>query len=106
MKPDLEKYRPHFEGFDLTEDQKSAMIEALWSIAEMVADLAYGLHPAQLASIADDNDSMSESNVIEFFRQADSDPILDQHAAFFRWLAADNDNDPQHQDQEKETQRL
>ena len=41
MPLDVNKYRPYLDEFDLTDEQKTAMIEALWSIAESVVDLAY-----------------------------------------------------------------
>lgn len=92
MPLDLNKYRPYLDGFDLSDQQKAAMIEALWSIAEAVSDLAYGVHSTQLVKIANDNDSASKSSVIEFFEQAASDPILDEYADFLRTLEAANDN--------------
>lgn len=100
MPLDLKKYRPYLDEFDLTDDQKTAMIEALWSVAEAVADLAYGVHSTQLVKIANDNDSMSESNMIKFFEQAASDPVLDEYADFLRTLEAANDNTQQEQEKE------
>ncbi len=47
MPADLEKYRPHVEGYDLTESQKTELLETLWGIMEAFADRAFGLHPAQ-----------------------------------------------------------
>lgn len=95
MPLDIQKYRPFLDEFDLTDDQKTAMIEALWMIAEAVADLAYGVHPAQLVDSANDNDSMSENKVVELFQQAASDPILDEYADLLRTLEAANDNNTQ-----------
>lgn len=102
MPLDLTKYRPYLDGFDLTDDQKTTMIEALWSIAEAVADLAYGVHSTQLYQSAHDNDSVCNINVIEFFKLAANDPVLDELAEDIRRLAADNDNIPQSEQQEKE----
>lgn len=103
MPLDLDKYRPHLDGFDLTDDQKTAMIEALWSIAEAVTDLAYGVQSTQLIQTANDNDSTSNISVIEFFQLAASDPVLEELADDMRKLAADNDNIPQANQQEKES---
>ena len=47
MPLDVEKYLPHFDIFDISRDEKVAMIEALWIIAEAVADVAWGIHPTQ-----------------------------------------------------------
>lgn len=102
MPLDLDKYRPYLDGFDLSDDQKTAMIEALWSIAEAVTDLAYGVHSTQLIQTANDNDSTSNISVIEFFQLAANDPVLDELADDIRRLAADNDNIPQSEQQEKE----
>ena len=41
-------YRHHFTSFDLTREQETAMIEALITIAEAVADLAWGVHPRSI----------------------------------------------------------
>jgi hypothetical protein len=68
LKPD--DYRHHFANFDLTREQETAMIEALITIAEAVADLAWGVHPSQHPELANDNDSPSNSNVIEFPSQS------------------------------------
>lgn len=102
MTLDLNKYRPYLDGFDLTEDQKTAMIEVLWSIAEAVTDLAYGVHSSQIIQTANDNDSTNNISVIEFFQLTASDPVLDELADDIRRLAADNDNIPQSEQQEKE----
>jgi len=99
---DLKKYRSYLDGFALTDDQKTAMIEALWSIAEAVADLAYGMHSTQLIEVANDNDSSHDSNMIDFFQLASNDPILDKLTAIADEQAADNDNFPLSQQQEKE----
>ena len=48
MLPDLEKYRPYVDGFDMMEDQKTELIHTLWGIMESFADQAFGLHPVRL----------------------------------------------------------
>lgn len=102
MPLNVTKYKPYLDGFDLTDDQKTAMIEALWSIAEEVSDLAYGVHSTQLIHIANDNDSRSDFNVIEFFKIAANDPILHDLAAELPGRTAENDNIPQSDQQTKE----
>lgn len=86
MALDAEKYLPHFEDFDLTEDQKRATIEALWIIAESFADLAFGLHPSQQLIAANDNDSVIESNVLQYFEEAAADPVLLEYEDLMRKL--------------------
>lgn len=94
MPLDVNKYRPYLDGFDLTDDQKTAMIEALWSIAEAATDLAYGMHSTQLVQTANDSDSISDSSVVEFFQLAANGPVLDEYADALRRLEAANDNIP------------
>jgi hypothetical protein len=47
MPPDLEKYRPYVDGFDLTEAQKVELIHTLWAIMESFVDRAFGLPSGQ-----------------------------------------------------------
>lgn len=103
MPLDLNTYKPYLDGFDLTEDQKTAMIEALWSIAEEVTDLAYGLHATQLIQIANDNDSSRQISVIKFFEIAGNDPVLTSISASPPVRPANNDNIPLGDQHEKET---
>lgn len=98
MPLDVEKYLPFFDEFDLTPDQKREMIEALWSVAEAVADMAYGVHPVQLANPANDNDSLFNSSMIDYFQQAAAEPIANENGDLATETAAANDN----QQQEKE----
>lgn len=100
MPLDVEKYLPFFDEFNLTPDQKREMIAALWSVAEAVADMAYGVHPVQLATdAANDNDSLFNSNMIDYFQQAAAIPLLCESADLPPEAAAANDNNHQ---QEKE----
>jgi len=46
---DWEAYLPFFEDADIPDDQKRALIEALWGIMTAFVDLGFGLHPVQLA---------------------------------------------------------
>ncbi|MBU1211045.1 MAG: hypothetical protein KJ587_07215 [Alphaproteobacteria bacterium] len=95
----LNKYLPELEEFDLSPEQKTAMLEALWSVAEAVADLAHGVHATQLLPSANDNDSLCNNNVIDFFELARNDPILDEYADLLRRLEAANDNDNNKQEE-------
>ena len=67
LNPD--KYRHHFDGLDLTDEQKTAMCEAICAVAEAFADRAFGIYPS-LAPAANDNDSSSENNVINLFQKS------------------------------------
>ncbi|MDT7043963.1 hypothetical protein [Candidatus Nitronereus thalassa] len=47
MKPDIEKYMPYLDEYDLTEDKKVQLIKDVWLIMESFVDQAWGLHPVQ-----------------------------------------------------------
>lgn len=49
MLPDIKKYLPYFEGYNLTEAQKVDLIHNVWAIMECFADRAFGLNPVQQA---------------------------------------------------------
>lgn len=46
MKPDLDKYLPLVDHYDLSRDQKIELIHSLWAIMESIVDHAFGEHPA------------------------------------------------------------
>ena len=46
MPVDVQKYRKHLDGFDLTEAEKADLIHSLWTIMESFADRAFGLNTA------------------------------------------------------------
>ena len=68
LNPD--KYRHHFDGLDLTDEQKTAMCEAICAVAEAFADRAFGLYPSRSVAAANDNDSSNGNNVIHLFQQS------------------------------------
>ncbi|MBB4286082.1 hypothetical protein [Roseospira goensis] len=70
MRPELEKYRPYVDGFDLTEAQKAELIHTLWTIMEAFADQAFGLHPAQLIPAA-----LMQRDPPDTANDVDSDPV-------------------------------
>lgn len=60
MKPNLEKYRRHVDPFNLSEEQKTELLTAIWHIVEGFADRAFGhdshtLLDASGGKIADDD---------------------------------------------------
>jgi hypothetical protein len=81
-------YRHHFANFDLTREQETAMIEALITIAETVADLAWGVHPSQHPEVANDNDSLCDSNVIKFPSQSTHNQKPEERSAQARGQSA------------------
>lgn len=40
---DPDKYRHHVESFDITEDQKLALLQTLWDIMRSFVELGYGV---------------------------------------------------------------
>jgi len=49
MQPDIDKYLPFFDKFDLTREQKINYIHIMWKITGAIAYRAFGLDSAQLA---------------------------------------------------------
>lgn len=47
-KPDLEKYRPFVDRFDLPEAARKDLLESLWRIMESFVDRAFNADPVQL----------------------------------------------------------
>ncbi|MFQ5443813.1 MAG: hypothetical protein ACE5EK_04265 [Nitrospinales bacterium] len=47
MSLDLNKYRKYVDDFDLTEEEKTELIQTVFSIMESFVDQAFGLHPVQ-----------------------------------------------------------
>jgi len=65
MKPDLDKYLPLVDHYDLTRDQKIELIHSLWAIMESIVDHAFGDHPADHLGIDFDAlDSSSKTDVV------------------------------------------
>jgi len=89
MPRDIDQHRHHFKDYGLTPEQEREIIEALYAIAETFADLAFGRHASQLLPAANDNDSISNFNVIEFFQQSANDPVLDDYADLLKELEAE-----------------
>jgi hypothetical protein len=47
MQPDLDKYWPYLDGYDLNDSEKRELIHTLWSMMESFVDSAFGTHPVQ-----------------------------------------------------------
>lgn len=88
MSRHIDKHRHHFKDYGLTPEQEAEIIEALYAIAEAFADLAFGRHAAQLLPAANDNNSLCDFNVIEFFQQSANDPVLEEYAELLKELEA------------------
>ncbi len=88
MTRNIEKHLQYLKGYELTPEQERDIIEALYGVAEAVADLAFGRHPSQLVQAANDNDSPNNFNVIDFFEYSANDPALDPYADLLKVLEA------------------
>lgn len=49
MKPDLDKYMPHVEGFEISDEAKRELLHAVWSVLENFVDREFGYDSAQQA---------------------------------------------------------
>jgi len=46
---DIERYKPMFKDLDVSPEQMEQMILAMFTVLSSVVDLAFGVHPTQLA---------------------------------------------------------
>lgn len=88
MPRNIDQHRHHLKDYGLNPEQEAEIIEALYAIAESFADLAFGRHSSQLLKAANDNNSMCNINVIEFFQQSANDPVLEDYATLLAELEA------------------
>ena len=47
MRPDINKYLPMLDGYDMNHEQKVQFIHDLWHVMESFVDQAFGVHPVQ-----------------------------------------------------------
>lgn len=59
---DIGKYQAFLDDANLSEAQKSEMIEALWSIIVAFVEIGYGVHPVQEACEASEKDEIALGN--------------------------------------------
>ncbi|MEH6521119.1 hypothetical protein [Sulfitobacter sp.] len=71
---DWDAYLPFFEDQDISEEDKHALIEALWSIVVGFVDLGFSVHPVQQACGQDD-DPLSDvpSDLLSLIREEQED---------------------------------
>lgn len=66
MLPDIEKYRPYMEGFDLTDAQKADLAQSVWAMMAQFVDIAFGAAPEQtLLGINDTRATQDERDQVE-----------------------------------------
>lgn len=78
MPVDLKQFLPHVEHCDLSEADKLALLEDLWSIISSFADEAWGLCPSQ--NIANDNVRFSGIKPLISLESLDADNSNEQAA--------------------------
>lgn len=64
MKPDLDKYLPLIEHFDLSDDQKIELLNSIWQAMEGFSDSAFGDDPVQLVLLLS-KDAIPSLDVLE-----------------------------------------
>lgn len=70
---DLATYQSYLDETDLSEEDKRALIEVLWSIIASFVEMGFGVHPVQQAGVFEDNpctDSRDRLNSIDQSEQA------------------------------------
>lgn len=80
MARNIEKHLPCFDEYDISREEKVAIIEALYLIAETFADIAFGRHPAQM--LLDNPHALWEALVAS----AENDPVLAEYEDLFQRL--------------------
>ncbi|MFP7673501.1 hypothetical protein ACG74X_09100 [Marivita sp. S0852] len=58
---DVERYQSYLDDTDMTDEQKQAFIEALWSIVVCFVDLGFGVHPLQEVCGQNDEKAISDA---------------------------------------------
>lgn len=76
MKPNIEKYRPFVEMYDLSEEQKVELIHDIWRIVESFVDRALGIDPAAQALAAAAKDATRQPPMLEFEKIAQQSDTL------------------------------
>ena len=78
MTPDIEKYGPFLARFDLTEDQKSELMNIIWRLMEGFADRAFGLNSVQqVRGAATEKGAKQGSPVLEFVKVSSPHVVRD-----------------------------
>lgn len=44
---DVDQYQEYLDGSDLTDEQKTQFLQALWNVIQSFVELGYGVHPLQ-----------------------------------------------------------
>jgi len=72
MQPDIDKYLPFLDGYDLSRDEKIEFIHTAWMVSESCLDRALGEDLVQMALQEQSRERAIESGLmIEFSKGAD-----------------------------------
>lgn len=73
MPVDVEKYRHYLAGYQLSEEEKTKLIQVLWTILESFVDHAYGINPVQQCGKALEHNDLQ--GPVESLESAHSQPL-------------------------------
>ena len=77
MTPDFNKYRSFMDRFELTDEQKAELIQAVWGVVETFAYRSFGLDPVQrIASSAPQRNALVGYIVLDFEKTPNPDQSL------------------------------
>lgn len=62
LKLDVACYEELLADFDMSEEERAALLEAMWNIVVSFVDLGFDLHPLQQIATAEEQDSKDESD--------------------------------------------
>lgn len=63
---DLDKYRPHVDEFDLTDEQKQALLKSIWDVMESFVDRSFQDDPVQqIRGKERDSDGIPSGDVLD-----------------------------------------
>jgi len=87
MKPDLDKYMPHVESFELSDEGKRELLQAVWSVLENLVDREFGYDSTQQAldaAAADETGVSSQNRLVSNYntlakRQKETDRKDENH---------------------------
>jgi hypothetical protein len=62
LKLDVARYEELLADFDMSEEERAALLEAMWNVVVSFVDLGFDLHPLQQIATAEEQDSKDESD--------------------------------------------
>ena len=83
MQPDMKKYLPMLDEFDMSHEHKVQFIHDLWRIMESFVDRAFGIHPTQQCGNKDRGFDLQDSikSLDSSLNQKQARPLLEEGGA-------------------------